>query len=147
MWGWLPWWLSAKLFEKYFYSTPSTSFCPNMIESLLLIILSYLFKTKYAYKCNLNIYLIFWYKALRLILLKNNSSRLSYLCNYCAQLLQSCSTLCDPWNVASQAPLSMGFSWQEYWSVLPFPSPGDLPDAGIKPISLALQAKSLLLSH
>ena len=38
-----------------------------------------------------------------------------------------------PWTVAHQAPLSMGFFRQEYWSRLPFPSPGDLPDAGIEP--------------
>ena len=43
-----------------------------------------------------------------------------------------------PWTVAYQAPLSMGFSRQQYWSGLPFPSPGDLPDPGIKPRSLAL---------
>ena len=49
-----------------------------------------------------------------------------------------------PWTVTLQAPLSMGFSRQEYWSVLPFPSPGDLPDPGIKPKSPALQANSLL---
>ena len=47
------------------------------------------------------------------------------------------------WTVAHQAPLSMGFSRQEYWSGLPFPSPGDLPDAGIKPRSPTLQADSL----
>ena len=41
---------------------------------------------------------------------------------------------CDPMDY-SQAPLSMGFSRQEYWSVLPFPSPGDLPDPGIEPAS------------
>ena len=41
----------------------------------------------------------------------------------------------------------MGFSRQEHWSGLPFPSPGDLPDPGIKPSSLALQADSLPLSH
>ena len=43
-----------------------------------------------------------------------------------------------PWTVAYQAPLSMGFSRQQYWSGLPFPSPGDLPDPGIKPRSPAL---------
>ena len=43
-----------------------------------------------------------------------------------------------PWTVACQAPLSMGFSRQEYWSGLPFPSLGGLPDPGIKPRSLAL---------
>ena len=46
-----------------------------------------------------------------------------------------------------QAPLSMGFSRPEYWSELPFPSPGDLPDPGSEPRSPALQARSLLLSH
>ena len=49
-----------------------------------------------------------------------------------------------PWTVAHQAPLSMGLSRQEYWSGLPFPSPGDLPEPGIKPWSPALQADSLL---
>ena len=44
----------------------------------------------------------------------------------------SCPTLCDPWTVARQAHLSMGFSRQEYWSRLPFPPPGDLPHPGIK---------------
>ena len=43
-----------------------------------------------------------------------------------------------PWTVAHQAPLSMGFSRQEYWRVLPFPSPGDLPNPGIEPMSPAL---------
>ena len=51
---------------------------------------------------------------------------------------KSCLTLVTPWTVARQAPLSMGFSRQEYWSGLPFPSPGDLPDPGIKPTSPAL---------
>ena len=46
---------------------------------------------------------------------------------------KSCLTLATPWTVACQAPLSMGFSRQEYWSGLPFPSPGDLPDLGIEP--------------
>ena len=49
-----------------------------------------------------------------------------------------------PWTVACQAPLSMEFSRQEYWSGFPFPSPGDLPDQGFKPRSPALQAGSLL---
>ena len=48
-----------------------------------------------------------------------------------------------PWTVACQAPLSMGFSRQEYWSELPLPSPGDLPDPGIEPGSPASQANSL----
>ena len=49
-----------------------------------------------------------------------------------------------PRTVALQAPLHMGFSRQEYWSGLPFPSPGDLPNPGIEPGSPALQADSLL---
>ena len=49
-----------------------------------------------------------------------------------------------PWTVAYQAPSSMGFSRQEYWSGLPFPSPEDLPNPGIKPRSPALQADALL---
>ena len=48
-----------------------------------------------------------------------------------------------PWSVAHQASLFMGFSRQEYWSGLPFPSPGDLPDPGIEPRSPALQADAL----
>ena len=45
----------------------------------------------------------------------------------------SCPTVATPWTKACQAPLSMGFSRQDYWSGLPFPSPGDLPDPVIKP--------------
>ena len=51
--------------------------------------------------------------------------------------------LCDPMDVAYQAPWSMGFSRQEYWSGLPFPSPGDLSNSGIEPRSPTLQADSL----
>ena len=54
------------------------------------------------------------------------------------------------WTLARQAPLPMGFSRQEYWSVLPCPPPGDLPDPGIEPLSpaaSALQADSLPLRH
>ena len=59
------------------------------------------------------------------------------------EVAQSCLTLCNPWTVAHQAPPSMGFSRQEYWSGLPFPSPGDLPDPGIEPRSPTLQADAL----
>ena len=48
-----------------------------------------------------------------------------------------------PWTVSYQAPLSMGFSGQEYWSGLPFPFPGDLPDPGIKPGFPTLEADAL----
>ena len=60
-----------------------------------------------------------------------------------SEVVQLCLTLCDPWTVAHQAPLSMGFSRQEYWSGLPFPSPGDLPDPGIEFRSPTLQADAL----
>ena len=63
-----------------------------------------------------------------------------------------CSVISDQlfvtlWTAACEAPLSIGFSRQEHCSGLPFPSPGDLPDPGIKPTSSALQADSLPLSH
>ena len=64
---------------------------------------------------------------------------------------KACLTLVIPWPVAYQAPLSLGFPRQEYWRGLPFPSPRDLPDPGIKPsapaMSPTLQADSLPLSH
>ena len=56
---------------------------------------------------------------------------------------QSSPTLATRWTVAHQAPLSMGFSRQEYWRGYPFPSPGHLPDPGIEPASPVLQASSL----
>ena len=52
-----------------------------------------------------------------------------------------------PWTVSRQAPLFMGFPRQEYWNGSPFPSPGDLPDPGIEPVSPALAGGSLPLSH
>ena len=63
--------------------------------------------------------------------------------NPCVLLFFREDSFATPWTVAHRAPLSMGFSSQEYWSGLPFPSPGDLPDPGIKPRSPALQADSL----
>ena len=75
----------------------------------------------------------------------NNVSR-HLLC--CAH---SCPThLVTPWTVACHVSLSMEFSRQEYWTGLPFPTPGDLPDPGIKPVSLAspaLAVDSLPLRH
>ena len=57
---------------------------------------------------------------------------------------KSCLTLAIPWTAARQAPLSMGLPRQEYWSGLPLPFPGDLPDPGIEPKPPALQADFLL---
>ena len=56
-----------------------------------------------------------------------------YVICTCSVMSNSFTT---PWTVAHQVPLSMGFSKQEYWSGLPFPPPGDLPDPGIEPSSL-----------
>ena len=67
-------------------------------------------------------------------LLSSNSA------NQCVKLFAT------PWAVAFQAPLSMGFSRQEYWSGLPFPPSGDLPNPGIEPRSPALQVDSLTLT-
>ena len=54
--------------------------------------------------------------------------------------VRSCLLFVTPWTVVHQAPLSLEFSRQEYWSVLPFPTSGDLPNPGIKPMSPTLQA-------
>ena len=62
-------------------------------------------------------------------------------------MLSSVQLFASLWTVALQALLSRGFTRQEYWSGLPFASPGDLPDPGIKLRSPALQADSLPLSH
>ena len=61
----------------------------------------------------------------------------------CVKSLSRVRLFAIPWTVARQAPLSMGFSKQEYWSGLPFPFPGDLPNPGIKPGSPVLQADAL----
>ena len=60
-------------------------------------------------------------------------------------LLQAALTI--SWTVACQSSLSMGFSRQEYWSGLPFPLPGDLPDPGIEPMLPTWQANSSPPSH
>ena len=70
---------------------------------------------------------------------------------HCSCILYMCvcsvaSAVCNsatPWTVTCQAPQSMGFSRQEYWNGLPYPSSGDFPDPGIKPTSPTLQADSL----
>ena len=55
-----------------------------------------------------------------------------------SEVAESCPTLCYPWTVACQASSSIRFSRQEYWSELPFPSPGDLPNLGTEPRSPTL---------
>ena len=61
-------------------------------------------------------------------------------CVHCAKSLQSCPTLCDPMDCSPQAPLSMGFSRQEYRSGFPCPPPGDLQDPGVRSASLMSSA-------
>ena len=64
-----------------------------------------------------------------------------YLCVcVCVCVLSSVQLFASPWTVAHQAPLSMGFSRQEYWSRLPFPTSGDVADPGIKPTFLVSPA-------
>ena len=60
-----------------------------------------------------------------------------------SEVAQPCPALCSHMDCTCQAPPSMGFSRQHYWSGLPFPSPGDFPNPGIKPVSPELQADSL----
>ena len=64
-----------------------------------------------------------------------------------AQVLQPCPTLCNPVDCNLQASLFMGFSRQEYWSELPCPPPGDLPDPGIEPAALHCRWILCPLSH
>ena len=61
----------------------------------------------------------------------------------CVSVTQSRLTLCNPWTVARQIPLSMGLSGEEYWSGLLFPPLGSFPDPGIEPASPTLQADAL----
>ena len=65
-----------------------------------------------------------------------NTLRLLYILSCMLSRFSGVQLFVTPWTVAHQAPLSMGFSRQEYWSGLPFPSPGDLPNPGIKLVSL-----------
>ena len=77
-------------------------------------------------------------------MISNLSIRMIYIALKCVSVLQVCAYMlihvqlfAIRWNIDHQAPLSMGFSGQEYWVGLLFPSPGNLPDPGIKPTSLA----------
>ena len=70
------------------------------------------------------------------IIIRNVRASYSHVVCVCAQLLSGVWLFTTPWTVAHQAPLSMGFPRQEYWSGLPCPPPGNLPNPGIKPTSL-----------
>ena len=82
------------------------------------------------------------------MLLQQNFS--TYIKCACVHALSCTQIFATPWTVAQESPQSMGFSRQEYWNGLLFPTPGDLPNPGTEPVSPAspaLQADSLLLSH
>ena len=87
-----------------------------------------------------NSYFCFWSGSLPLQVLGDAIIRLKWKC-YSLSLVQLFVT---PWTIAHQAPLSIEFSRQECWSVLPFPSLGNLPDPGMEPWSSVLQGDSLL---
>ena len=78
-----------------------------------------------------------------LMKVKEESEKVGLKLNIQKTKLSSFQLFVTPWTVAHQAPPTMGFSRQEYWSGLPFPSPGNLPDLGIKPRSPALWADAL----
>ena len=88
--------------------------------------------------------MVFRITILKIKILAKISSRFTLsLCVHAQSISHDFET---PWTVACQAPLSMGFSRQEYGSGLPFPSPGDLPDPGIEPASPALAGGFLTLA-
>ena len=80
------------------------------------------------------------------IVLRRESCKFTHTWFRCCRLASKLypTLFCDPVDSTCQAPLSVGFPRQAYWSQLPFPSPGDLPDPGIEPM---WQADSLPLSH
>ena len=84
-----------------------------------------------------------YYNGIKCSVTERSGRLCALILNDPSEVIQLCPILCDPWTVAYQVPLSMGFSRQECWSGLPFPSPGDIPNPGIKPRSPALQADAL----
>ena len=84
--------------------------------------------------CLISLFAIFWLDVYLFVLIA------LVVLSVHAQSLELCLTLCDPMDCSFQALLPMEFSRQEYWSRLPFPSPGDLSDAGIEPWSLIVPA-------
>ena len=76
-----------------------------------------------------------------------NSANFSKCCRGGGLVTKSYLTLATPWTVSCQAPLSVGLCRQEYWSGLPSPFPGDLPDPGIEPGSPSLRADIYRLNH
>ena len=69
-------------------------------------------------------------------MVKSESGCLCDACMHASLVAQSCLTLCNPVGCSHQVPLSVGFSRQEYWSGLPFPTPRNVPDPQMEPASL-----------
>ena len=96
---------------------------------------------KYRERSGLSRHLAMLFVARQKVQVHHSKTKVNNLASYpraciCAQSFSSVPCFVTPWTVARQAPLSMGFSRQEYWSGLPFPPPGDLPDPGAEPASL-----------
>ena len=136
---WLPWSsLNKVIFSGYTFicfltsrilqiSTPGVS-----LTNFYMQVFS--FSHHYAFLLSLSSYLGHWKLRVKFWSQSESGER---------QLLSRVWLLASPWTVVRQAPLSIGFSRQEYWSGLPFPSSGDLPDQGIEPQSPTLQADFL----
>ena len=82
----------------------------------------------------------FWIQMKSNLLFFNSSLRVHVCVCVCVCVLSRVWLFATPWTIACQVPLFMEFSRQVYWSKLPFPSPGDVPDPGIKPVSPAYPA-------
>ena len=88
---------------------------------------------------------LYWFSVFKSVDFHSFLFIFSSACGVCVRVCvcvcdQSYPTLCDPWTLAHQAPLTMRFPRQEYWSWLPFPSPGHLPNPGTEPASLVSPA-------
>ena len=88
-----------------------------------------------------------WQRCLQQIYLQQKylETNFVHVCVLNHSVMSDSLPLLHGWTVAHQAPLSMGFVWQEYWSVMLFPSPGDLPNPRIEPSASALWTDSLPL--
>ena len=135
LWEYFPLLLLRSFLRVYWAYLVSPGCFPYFKVSWLISSLNYIYNVNFPLPCNI-IYR-FWRLGC------GASMGRGILYSACAQLFSHVWLFTTPWTVAHQAPLSMEFSRQEYWSGLPVPSPGDLPDPGIKPRSPALQADSL----
>ena len=113
--------------------------CSKLWDTITHFLYSYI-KWTYLRKDSCQYY-PFYYMLLGKIYFEGDISCQLVHCCYCCLVAKSCLTLYNPWTRAHQAPLSMGFPRQKYWSGLNFPSPGDLCNWGTKPASPALAGR------